>query len=106
MRVLLKILSIFLALIPLFHFSQFSKDPKLDSLCNVWNNNNNTDTIRLMALSEVIWSEYLFSQPDSAYHYAKIMQNYADRCNKKRHLANALNYQGIAFQIKGLFCRR
>lgn len=101
MRVFFKLGFLFLFLVPLSHISQSSKHLKLDSLCDIWKDSSNADTNRLMALSEIIWSKYLFSQPDSAQYYAKILQNYADSLNEKHHLANSFNYQGIAFQIKG-----
>ena len=73
----------------------------LDSLWNVWNDETQADTIRLKAIYEITWEDYLFYKPDSAFHLVQMMFNLAKSTNNKRAIANSYNLKGIAFQIKG-----
>jgi tetratricopeptide (TPR) repeat protein len=96
-----KIAFLFLLLIPFVQFPQSSKVFKLDSLCSVWNDTSNPDTIRLHALHNVIWEEYLFVNPDSGIFYAEIMNGMSAERELKAFMAISSNLKGIAFQIKG-----
>ena len=101
MRVLDKIVLIFFFLFPLFLCSQSSKDPKIDSLCQVWKNESKPDTVRLSALQEVVWKEYLFINPDSGIFYSELMYDVANDHDHKSFIAISFNLNGIAYQIKG-----
>lgn len=96
-----KIVFFLFFLFPLILCSQSSKDPKLDSLCNVWKDTSIADSIRLPALLTIIWEEYLFVNPDSGIYYARKMYDFAKEHNIKPYMASAHNLRGIVFQIKG-----
>ncbi|HIN40443.1 MAG TPA: hypothetical protein EYM84_09245, partial [Flavobacteriales bacterium] len=44
----------------------------LDSLWGVWNDKSQPDTNRLKAMNKIAWDGYLYSQPDSAFHFAQL----------------------------------
>ena len=52
-------------------------------------------------MKEIAWDGYLFSQPDSAFHFAHLMCDFAKSINNKKWKAIALNIQGISFSIRG-----
>ncbi|MBE0661844.1 MAG: tetratricopeptide repeat protein [Bacteroidales bacterium] len=72
-----------------------------DSLWQVWQDETQSDSIRLKALDTFIWRKYLFTQPDSAFYYAQLEFEYAKSRGLKIHMADALNTQGISFAIRG-----
>ena len=92
-----KHLTFFLAL-----FIGFSSTAQvnLDSLWNVWNDKTQADTSRLKAMQKIAWNGYLYSQPDSAFHFAQMQYDLAESIGNKKHMANALNIQGISFSIR------
>ncbi|MBL4709848.1 MAG: tetratricopeptide repeat protein [Flavobacteriales bacterium] len=70
------------------------------SLLEIWNNSSLQDTTRLQALENAIWENYLFSNPDSGFYYANLLQSFAlDRDNDK-YVANGLNIKGISYSLK------
>jgi len=73
----------------------------LDSLWNIWQDDEIQDTTRLQALHKYAWDGYLFSQPDSAFHYAQIQYGFASKKGLKKSMANALTTQGASFWVKG-----
>jgi CHAT domain-containing protein/tetratricopeptide (TPR) repeat protein len=72
-----------------------------DSLLNVWNTESNSDSIRLTAMQELIWENYLFSKPDSAFYLATLKYEYAISRDLKYYAANAANMQGISWAVRG-----
>lgn len=74
--------------------------PELDSLWNVWNDENTPDSSRALALSKFCWDGYLFSQPDSAFYYAQLLYDFGEERNIKKTMARALNIQGVSFYIR------
>ena len=58
----------------------------------MWNDSTITDSKRLDAIAEIACDGYLYSQPDSAFHFAQIQFNYA----KKRYL-----FEDCFFQLPG-----
>lgn len=72
----------------------------IDSLITTWNNENLSDSIRLRALNELVWSAYLFSQPDSAFYYAQQGVEYTKEKGLEKDLAILLNKQGISFAVR------
>lgn len=56
-----------LLLLPLFAGTQTN----LDSLWQVWENEDFPDTTRLKAMQKYTWDGYLFANPDSAFYFAE-----------------------------------
>ncbi|MBL8000690.1 MAG: tetratricopeptide repeat protein [Flavobacteriales bacterium] len=83
----------------------FSNAPQaqtdLDSLKAIWRNEAMPDSVRLRALGRFAWEGYLFSQPDSAIHYARLMYTMAERAGSKVQMAWALRGEGVAHKVSG-----
>ena len=92
-----KPLSIFILLF--IGFSSISQ-VNIDSLWNVWNDKEKPDTNRLGSLMEIIFHEYLFSQPDSAFYFAQLQYDFAKSVKNKIWISKALNIQGVTFHVK------
>ena len=73
----------------------------LDSLWGVWNDKTQADTTRLKAMDNIAWDGYLFSQPDSAFYFAQMQYDLAEKSGLKKQMSSALNTQGISFAIRG-----
>jgi len=73
----------------------------LDSLWNIWNDNTQADTTRLKAIDDIAWNGYLFRQPDSAFYFAQMQYDLAEKSGLKKEMAGALNIQGISLNIRG-----
>jgi len=73
----------------------------LDSLWNIWNNQSQPDTSRLKAIKAIAWDGYLFRQPDSAYYFAQMQYDLAEKSGLKKQMADALNTQGISLYLRG-----
>lgn len=95
----MKKLSFILLFFPLAVFSQLN----FDSLWTVWNDNSQADTSRLNAIRVISWEGYIFDQPDSAFYYAQIMYDFAEKKKEKKYMAIALNTQGASYYFKGEF---
>jgi adenylate cyclase len=72
-----------------------------DSLFAVYNNENQPDSARLKAVHNLAWHGYLFSKPDSAYVFAQLHLQLAEKAGKKDHRAIALNTMGASFHVRG-----
>ena len=72
-----------------------------DSLFNVWSNEKLTDSARLKAIHNLAWNGYLFSKPDSAFYFAQLQFQLADKTGKKDHKAIALNTMGASYHVRG-----
>ncbi|MEX1189346.1 MAG: adenylate/guanylate cyclase domain-containing protein [Bacteroidia bacterium] len=72
-----------------------------DSLLAVWNDPAQADTSRLKAIDSFAWDGYMFSQPDSAFYYAKLMFDFAQSKGLEKQMAGALSMQGISFYFRG-----
>ena len=87
----------------LFHSSlkiASAQQVNLDSLWGVWNDNTKPDTSRMKAMNKIAWFGYLFSQPDSAFYLAQLACELAERSGQKKHMAYALNTQGLSLQYR------
>lgn len=67
----------------------------------IWKDASQLDTVRIMALHEVIKSQYIFSDPDSAFYFAQHQLDFARERGLKKYMALALNTQGVTFSIIG-----
>ncbi|PHR49185.1 MAG: hypothetical protein COA32_03805 [Fluviicola sp.] len=85
-----------------FTFAQPTLTKKTsDSLWTVWQDKNQPDTARLDAIYNYTRKGYLFSKPDSAFHFANQAYQFAKKRNLKTQIADALTLQGISFAIQG-----
>ncbi len=73
----------------------------LDSLWGVWSNQNSADTTRMSALSDYAWDAFLYTQPDSTYHYATILHDFAKENNNQEFLAKAVKIMAVSHQVRG-----
>lgn len=71
-----------------------------DSLWNIWNDPTQPDTLKLRAIHKIAWDGYLFSQPDSAFYFAKIEYDFAKKSELNYYMAEALNTMGSSFWIR------
>ena len=72
-----------------------------DSLRRVWSDDTAPDTMRWDALSELIWQEYMYSDPDSAEQLAMLVFDEAKVSGSKAWQANAMNTLAISFAVRG-----
>lgn len=91
-------------LLPLFLLTLLSHNSiaqtNVDSLLAVWKDENQSDTTRLKAINKIALEGYLFTQPDSAFYYAKLQYEFALKTDNKSQAAQALKTQGSAFYFK------
>jgi len=72
----------------------------IDELWKVWNDSEQDDTNRLKAIHDIAWDGYLFSQPDSAYFYADVLEQFAKRIGNQKFIGKAINIKGSSFYIQ------
>jgi adenylate cyclase len=72
-----------------------------DSLWAVWSDTSRPDTSRMKAMYRVAMVGYVYSQPDSAFHYAQLLYDQAASKGLKEHMAGALNIQGNSLMNRG-----
>jgi len=72
-------------------------------LWNAWQNESLPDTMRTKALYDFAWDGYLFSQPDSAFYFARLLYDFSKSRGLNKQMANALNLQGVSFSVRGDF---
>ncbi|MEX0966623.1 MAG: adenylate/guanylate cyclase domain-containing protein [Bacteroidia bacterium] len=82
-----------------------AQKPNLDSLWSVWNDNSQPDTNRLKAIDKIAFQGYLYSQPDSAFHFAQMEYDFAAAKGLKKFMSYAMNIQGISFRLRGDYPR-
>jgi len=68
-------------------------DKKLDSLIEVWNNKNNEDTARFIAINDFIWT-YRNIDADSCFHFIDLMFNEASLKNNDKFIARSWSLRG------------
>ncbi len=73
----------------------------LDSLWSVWQDKSKPDTSRLKAINDYAKKGYLYAYPDSAFYFAQMQLDFAQKKGLKSFMADALNTQGISFNIRG-----
>lgn len=75
----------------------------VDSLKLVWKNTLLDDSTRIAAVNTLILSNYIYSNPDSTFHYAQKQYEFAEKRNLKLEMAYSLNILGVAHMDKGDF---
>ena len=78
-----------------FHFGM-AQNSEADSLWNVWNNPNKSDSARLAGLRSLAWNVYIMDRPDSSLYWAKIGFAYADEKGLKKQRVDFLGIQATA----------
>jgi serine phosphatase RsbU (regulator of sigma subunit)/Tfp pilus assembly protein PilF len=73
----------------------------VDSLWGVYNDEQKTDSVRLMAMWFIAYDCYLFNNPDSSYLLAQQMYDFAVETDEKQFQAHALATQGNACYYLG-----
>jgi CHAT domain-containing protein len=71
-----------------------------DSLLNVWNSNEQHDSLRFDAMKKVVWKGYLFTKPDSSAYFAKMMYKEAVQKKYYDHSAYAMNAMGVSMYFQ------
>jgi len=76
-----------------------------DSLWSVWDNPQEADSNRLKAMQRIAWHGYLYSQPDSAFHFAQLQYDLAEKNGLLMQMGTALNTQATALNFQGDFAK-
>jgi serine phosphatase RsbU (regulator of sigma subunit) len=74
-----------------------------DSLYQIWKDDANHDTVRFKAMKSFIWTNYLFSKPDTAFILANEQLVYADYRNNLKWQADAYNTMGVTWYYRSEF---
>lgn len=91
--------AILIAVLYLLGLSAVAKS-KPDSLRAVWNDASQSDTNRLNAMRKLLWT-YMFNEPDSAFYFAQLQYDYAERVGVKKSMASARYAQGVSLALRG-----
>lgn len=67
----------------------------------LWQDKSQPDTIRLEALKQDIWENYIFADGDSARILNQIQLDLATETNNQKYSASAYNTTGIIFYLEG-----
>jgi adenylate cyclase len=73
----------------------------LDSLYAVWQDQNQSDSIRVAAYKDYIWNGFLYSQPDTAFILAEELLAYGLDKNYLQAQALGYNIQGVSWYMRG-----
>ena len=76
---------------------------KRDSILKIWNDPQQSDSLRMDAIRHFAWHGYLFSQPDSAFYFAQWHFDFAKDKGDSLQMSIALNVQATALNFKGDF---
>lgn len=74
-----------------------------DSLFKVWSNQKLADTVRFKALDDLIWNEYMYSNPDSALYFSVRQEKFSISRKLTRKIPTALSNQASAYFVKSEF---
>ena len=89
----------------LFLLISFSSKAQVnfDSLWNIWQDTTQKNDTRFRALDDIIWENYVFSNPDSAIILARLEIEFSKAIGEKNYEATAYNNIGLSFDVKGDF---
>ncbi|MEX1189659.1 MAG: adenylate/guanylate cyclase domain-containing protein [Bacteroidia bacterium] len=88
---------ILLLLIILFSGTYCHSQNNLDSLLQVWNDNSQSDSLRVDAYKNYIWEGFIYSDPDSAVVLANDLHDFSKEKNYPRADADGYRLQGVAY---------
>lgn len=72
-----------------------------DSLKENWYNTDLPDSIRVSSINTLAWEGFLFTKPDSAFHFAQLHYDFAKERDLQKEMAVARNTQGTSFFMSG-----
>ena len=75
----------------------------LDSIYTVWQDQAQTDSVRVEAFKKYIWDGFMFSKPDTAFILAEVLNDFATRQNYSRANAQRLYIQGVSLHLRGIY---
>ncbi|MEQ8705928.1 MAG: adenylate/guanylate cyclase domain-containing protein [Phaeodactylibacter sp.] len=78
---------------------------KFDSLYSIWQDETQTDSIRVDAFKTYIWDGYLYSEPDSALVLTEAMVDFGEKRNYPKAVNQAYTLQSIAYEMQGDFTK-
>lgn len=79
----------------------FSQGINVDSSLAIWNDPNQSDSLRMEAIHAVAWHGYINTKPDSAFYYAQLMFDFASAGGYRQQTSVALNTMGAAQYYRG-----
>ena len=85
-----------------FNFG-LSAQTNLDSIYAVWQDQTQTDSIRVEAFKTYIWDGFMFSKPDTAFILAEVLLDFATRQNYSSANAQRLYIQGVSLHLRGIY---
>ena len=76
-----------------------------DSLKKIWYTTDLPDSTRISSINKLAWEGFLFTKPDSAYHFAQLHYDFAKKRGLVKEMAVARNTQGTSFYMSGNYAR-
>jgi len=80
-----------------FGFSQSKKD----SLLTIWNDSNQSDSLRARSIYLIAKDVYLYNKPDSAFYFCELGFQFSKNNLLKEQMGNFRNLQAASFYVKG-----
>ncbi|NQV52089.1 MAG: tetratricopeptide repeat protein [Flavobacteriales bacterium] len=80
---------------------QAQTQANLDSVYTVWQDETQSDSVRVSAFQKYTWNGFLYSKPDSAMRLAEDLHSYAKAHNYPKAAASGFIIQGASNHIKG-----
>jgi len=87
----------------LFIFTNYIAQVNFDSLWSIWQDTTQKNDTRFRALDDIIWENYVFSNPDSAIILAQLEIEFSKAVGEKNYEAIAYNNIGLSYDVKGDF---
>ena len=87
----------------LFIFTNYIAQVNFDSLWSIWQDTTQKNDTRFRALDDIIWENYVFSNPDSAIILAQLEIDFGENVGEKNYKAIAYNNIGLSYDVKGDF---
>ena len=84
-------------------FSVIKAQVNFDSLWSIWQDTTQKNDTRFRALDDIIWENYVFSNPDSAIILAQLEIEFGEAVGEKNYKAIAYNNIGLSYDVKGDF---
>ena len=98
-----KLYKLLLSIFLLFIISNYIAQVNFDSLWNIWQDTAQKNNTRFRALDDIIWENYVFSNPDSAIILAQLEIDFGENVGEKNYKAIAYNNIGLSYDVKGDF---
>lgn len=73
----------------------------LDSLWQVWEDESQPDSVRMLSINTYSWYGYLFTQPDSAHYFSQLGYDFGKETHEEKGMVKSLYIQGISFYLRG-----